>query len=161
MLGVPAEMYSYGIQYWACAFSSIFVTVITGYLYLPVLHELQITSCFTYLARRYGRDVCSLASVLYTFGTVIMLPLLVYAPAIAFSQVAQINLHYITPIMCVICIFYTTVGGVRAVVWADTLQFGAMISAILAVMYLGTAEVGGVLEVFSAADRGGRLIFFE
>lgn len=44
-----------------------------------------------------------------------MNPLLVYTPSLAFSQVTGINLHYITPILVIVCIFYTTFGGLR---WA-------------------------------------------
>lgn len=154
-------MYSYGIQYWATAISGLIITIVTAYFFLPVFYDLQIISCFTYLERRFGQRVCSLASGIYTLAIVVHLPLLVYAPALAFSQVTGVNLYVITPITCVICIFYTTFGGLRAVVWTDTLQFGSMIGALFAVMYLGTSKLGGVSEVFKIADRGGRLIFFE
>jgi solute carrier family 5 (sodium-coupled monocarboxylate transporter), member 8/12 len=49
----------------------------------------------------------------------------------------------------------------RAVVWTDTLQFSAMILAICIVMVLGTNQVGGVANVFSIANEGGRLIWFD
>lgn len=154
-------MYAYGIQYWATAISGLIVTIITAYFFLPVFYDLQIVSCFTYLERRYSQSVCSLASAMYTISIVVHLPLLVYAPAIAFSQVTGVNLYVITPITCVICIFYTTFGGVRAVIWTDTLQFTAMVGAIGAVIYLGTSQLGGFAEVFRLADEGKRLIFFE
>lgn len=105
--------------------------------------------------------MCSLASGLYTLFVILVLPLLVYAPAIAFSQVTGVNLHVITPIICVICVFYTTFGGLRAVVWADTFQFLAMIGAIATIMYLGTSRAGGVSKIFESNDRGGRLILFK
>lgn len=39
---------------------------------------------------------------------------------IAFSNfitVTGVNVHLITPIVCIVCIFYTCVGGMKAVVW--------------------------------------------
>lgn len=45
--------------------------------------------------------------------------------------------------------------------WTDTLQFSAMVLAIIVVMVLGTNEVGGVVNVFKVAEEGGRLILFE
>lgn len=45
-----------------------------------------------------------------------MNPLLVYTPSLAFAQVSGINLHYITPILVFVCVFYTTFGGLR---WAN------------------------------------------
>ena len=63
--------------------------------------------------------------------------------------------------ICCVCIFYTTFGGIRAVVWTDTLQFSAMILAVIAVMVLGTLEVGGIVNVFKIAEHGNRLIWFK
>lgn len=161
ILGVPAEMYGYGIQYWATSISGLIVAIVTAHFFLPVFYDLQIVSCFTYLQKRFGQSVCSLASGIYTVAIVVHLPLLVYAPAIAFSQVTGVNLHLITPITCIVCVFYTTFGGLRAVVWTDTIQFGSMIVAIAAVIYLGTSQLGGVAEVFKIADHGDRMILFE
>lgn len=161
ILGVPAEMYAYGIQYWATAISGILVAIVTAHFFLPVFYDLHIVSSFTYLEKRFGQRVCSLASGIYTIASVFHLPLLVYAPAIAFSQVTGVNLHLITPITCVVCVFYTTFGGLRAVVWTDTIQFGSMMVALAAVIYLGTKQLGGIGEVFASADRGDRMILFE
>lgn len=82
-------------------------------------------------------------------------------PALALSQVSGINLHVITCATSVICIFYTTVGGLKAVVWTDTLQFILMIGGVLAVTVLGLMATGGFLNVWETADAGGRLIFFK
>lgn len=46
-------------------------------------------------------------------------------------------------------------------VWTDTLQFLLMICAIIAVIILGLLEVGGIINVWESAERGGRLIFFK
>uniref|UniRef100_A0A1B0CT26 Putative sodium/solute symporter n=1 Tax=Lutzomyia longipalpis TaxID=7200 RepID=A0A1B0CT26_LUTLO len=161
MLGVPAEMYLHGTQYWACAISGLVVTFAMSHLYLPVFMELQITSCYGYLEKRFGVSLRNLASGLYTLCTILGVPILIYAPAIAFSQVTGINLHIITPIMCIICIFYTTIGGIRAVVWTDTIQFLLMVCALVVVIIMGTSHLGGFFEVFRIADRGQRLIFFD
>lgn len=35
------------------------------------------------------------------------LPIVIYVPALAFNQVTGVNIHTITPIVCLICVFYT------------------------------------------------------
>ena len=45
--------------------------------------------------------------------------------------------------------------------WTDTLQFTAMILAVIIVMILGTNDVGGVENVFKTAEEGNRLIWFK
>ncbi|XP_035917651.1 sodium-coupled monocarboxylate transporter 1-like [Anopheles stephensi] len=161
MLGVPSEMYSHGTQYWMFIIPAFTVALLMKTIYLPVFYDLQVTSAFTYLELRFDKFVRSAASLVYALQCIIYIPIVIYVPALAFSQVTGINLHVITPIICVICIFYTTVGGLRAVVWTDTLQFVLMIGACIAVIVLGISSVGGFMEVWEAADRGKRLIFFN
>uniref|UniRef100_A0A182XFZ4 Sodium/solute symporter n=1 Tax=Anopheles quadriannulatus TaxID=34691 RepID=A0A182XFZ4_ANOQN len=161
MLGVPSEMYSHGTQYWMFIIPAFTVALLMKTIYLPVFYDLQVTSAFTYLELRFDKFVRSAASLVYALQCIIYIPIVIYVPALAFSQVTGVNLHVITPIICVICIFYTTVGGLRAVVWTDTLQFVLMIGACIAVIVLGISSVGGFMEVWEAADRGKRLIFFN
>uniref|UniRef100_A0A182NTY1 Sodium/solute symporter n=1 Tax=Anopheles dirus TaxID=7168 RepID=A0A182NTY1_9DIPT len=161
MLGVPSEMYSHGTQYWMFIIPAFTVAFLMKNIYLPVFYDLQVTSAFTYLELRFDKFVRSAASLVYAIQCIIYIPIVIYVPALAFSQVTGINLHVITPVICVICIFYTTVGGLRAVVWTDTLQFVLMIGACIAVIVLGIYSVGGFMEVWKAADRGERLIFFN
>lgn len=49
----------------------------------------------------------------------------------------------------------------RAVVWTDFIQFILMLAAIIAVIVLGVDEAGGFSNVWTAAERGQRLIVFK
>nr|CAH7754649.1 unnamed protein product [Callosobruchus chinensis] len=55
-----------------------------------------------------------------------------------------INVHVITPIVCGVCIFYTTIGGLKALVWSDALQFSVTMGAMLIVFVLGLQSIGGI-----------------
>ena len=109
LLGVPSEVYQYGTQYAACIFTSFISCFIIVRVYLPVFYKLQLTSTFEYLEIRFARPVRQLASFLYTLALVIYVPLIIYVPALAFSQATGINLHYVAPVICMVCIFYTTI----------------------------------------------------
>ncbi|GAB0095301.1 sodium-coupled monocarboxylate transporter 1 [Sergentomyia squamirostris] len=161
ILGVPTQIYAYGTQYWMiviCAFLTLLSII---YIFLPVFHDLQLTSCFSYLEKRFDRKVRVVASFMFALNVMLFVPAVIYVPALAFNQVTGVNLHLITPIICAICIFYTTVGGLKAVVYTDALQFIMMVGATLLVMFLGIGLTGGFSGVWETAQRGGRLIFFE
>lgn len=49
----------------------------------------------------------------------------------------------------------------RAVVMTDALQFILMLAAILAIIFMGLAAVGGWTNVWEAAERGNRLELFK
>lgn len=67
------------------------------------------------------------------------------------------NVHLITPIVCVVCIFYTCVGGLKAVVWTDVVQLMMMFGAIALVIIKGTIDVGGFGYVWEKALESGRI----
>lgn len=71
--------------------------------------------------------------------------------------VTGVNIHVITPIMCVVCVFYTCIGGLKAVVWTDVVQSFAMFGALILVAVKGTIDLGGADIVFNSASDSGRL----
>ncbi|XP_017888932.1 sodium-coupled monocarboxylate transporter 2-like [Ceratina calcarata] len=161
LLAIPVEVYQHGTQYAACIFTSFISCALISFIFLPVFFKLQLTSIFEYLEMRFAKPVRIFASFLYTIALLIYVPLIVYVPALAFSQATAINLHLITPIICTVCIFYTTIGGLKAVVWADTVQMTVTIGSLFAVFVLGTIAVGGVPETWRLAEEGGRIVFFN
>ena len=48
-------------------------------------------------------------------------------------------------------------GGMKAVLWADTIQTSVMLAGLLAVFIRGCIDVGGLQKVFDAARDQGRL----
>lgn len=181
LLAVPADVYRYGALYWLIAYSMIAVVLVTAYIYLPVFFSLQITSTYEYLELRFDNAARTMASFLFALSIFLFLPIVIYIPALACSAgkhftknkartrmefpfhllATNINVHYITPVICGVCIFYTTIGGLKAVVWTDTFQFSITIGAILTVLFLGITECGGFSNVWTKALEGHRLDLFE
>lgn len=57
MLGVPAEMYTYGSQYFALNFSAVLVSVAVVRWFVPVFHTLQYTSSYEVVSHRQRRTL--------------------------------------------------------------------------------------------------------
>ncbi|XP_026316074.1 sodium-coupled monocarboxylate transporter 1-like isoform X2 [Hyposmocoma kahamanoa] len=161
LLGIPAEMYTYGTQLWSAVLSEWAVSLTIAVIYLPVFYNLQITSTYEYLKLRFNQNVRLLGSIIFIIKMMLYIPIVIYVPALAFSQVTGINLHYITPIVCIVCIFYTTLGGLKAVVWTDTLQTVLMYFGVVFVLAYGTWRLGGIGNVININKEGDRLEFFN
>jgi Na+/proline symporter len=161
LMSIPAEIYAHGSQYSLMPIPSVAVGIALTYIYLPVFYELQLTSSFQYLELRFDKSVRLTASFIYALAMIIFIPIVIYVPALAFAQVSGINLHIITLVTCLICVFYTCIGGLKAVVYTDTLQFLLMIGAICCVITLGLKSTDGIANVWNIADNGGRLVFFK
>ncbi|XP_024083518.1 sodium-coupled monocarboxylate transporter 2-like isoform X2 [Cimex lectularius] len=159
LLGVPTEIYTYGTQFFLANVTNAFVGGVTATLFLPVFYKLQLVSLYEYLERRFNYKIRVIASLLNALSLITFVPIVIYGPALAFNQVSGANIHIITAVLCAVCIFYTTLGGLRAVVWTDTLQGFLMLCSAIAVLVLGFNSVGGFTKVLDAAQEGGRIEF--
>ncbi|KAH8359927.1 hypothetical protein KR093_009582, partial [Drosophila rubida] len=157
LLGLPTEVYSYGIQYLYVAFGVIGMGFIMGIFYLPVFHDLNITSTYEYLELRFDRRLRMFGSIMFAIMNIAYLPIVIYVPALAFNQVTGVGVHTITPIVCIICVFYTSMGGIKAVVWTDVVQTVSMLGALVIVAVKGSMDIGGASVVVERAWNSNRL----
>jgi len=77
------------------------------------------------------------------------------------NQVSGMNVYLIGAIVCVICVFYTLVGGIKAVVHTDAWQIIIMFMSVVVVTIIGTVYLGGPSVVFDRAMQGGRIEFLK
>lgn len=161
ILGTPAEIYNFGTQYWITIISIFFSGIVVATVYLPVFTTLQLNSVYEYLEIRFDRSVRILISLIFVFDAVLYQSIVIYVPALALNQVSGINIYVIGSIVCLVCVFYTVLGGIRAVVWTDALQVGVMIAGAISVAALGTYQLGGMSEIWNKAIDAGRIEFLN
>lgn len=72
-------------------------------------------------------------------------------------SVTKHSIQAVNVIVSYICVIYTLLGGIKAVVWTDVLQASVMIASIVLVACLGVQQTGGLGEVWNRAVEGGRI----
>ncbi|XP_078050256.1 sodium-coupled monocarboxylate transporter 2 isoform X3 [Augochlora pura] len=65
ILGLPAEMYVFGTQFWCGVISDSFVSLTMAFVYLPVFYGLGITSSYEYLKLRFNDAVRLMGCVIF------------------------------------------------------------------------------------------------
>ncbi|CAL7951965.1 unnamed protein product [Xylocopa violacea] len=160
ILGTPAEIYNFGTQYWITVISIFFCGLVVAFVYAPVFVALGLNSVYEYLEIRFNRGVRTLISFIFVIDVVLYQSIVVYVPALALNQVSGFNVHLIGIVVCLICVFYTVLGGIRAVVWTDALQVIVMIVAVLTVSALGTYQIGAA-EIWRRAKEVNRIEFLN
>nr|CAD7446750.1 unnamed protein product [Timema bartmani] len=161
LLGNPVEMYNHGTQFWMTCVAFFLVAPITSYLYLPVYHDLQLTSAYEYLEMRFNSATRTLTSAMYVIQMVLYTSVAVYAPALALSHVTGLNTYISVTCVYVVCIFYASQGGMKAVMITDTFQAGVLIGSLLLILGLGDYAAGGASIVWSRSASTDRLEFFN
>ncbi|KAF9414447.1 hypothetical protein HW555_007644 [Spodoptera exigua] len=159
LLGVSAENYYYGMQFVVINISYGVATPIASRLYLPVFFGLQKTSTYEYLEMRFGPHIRMLASLTYTLQMVLYNGIVLYAPAIVLEAVTGLDRLISILVVGLVCTFYSTLGGMKAVLFTDLLQSALMFGAVFSVVVFASMQVGSFGQIFAIAKESGRLDF--
>uniref|UniRef100_A0A671YHI8 Solute carrier family 5 member 8 n=1 Tax=Sparus aurata TaxID=8175 RepID=A0A671YHI8_SPAAU len=161
VLSNPAEVYRYGANIGFYGISYVLTMVITSEVFLPVFYRLSITSTYEYLELRFNRTTRLLGTGLFIVQTILYTGIVIYAPALALNQVTGMDLWGAVISTGVVCTFYCTLGGLKAVVWTDVFQLGVMLAGFLSVIIRSVVLKDGVLPIISDSQEGGRLNFWD
>nr|XP_025845439.1 sodium/iodide cotransporter isoform X4 [Vulpes vulpes] len=157
VLGVPAEAYRYGIKFlWMCL-GQLLNSLLTAVFFLPVFYRLGLTSTYQYLELRFSRAVRLCGTLQYLVATVLYTGIVIYAPALILNQVTGLDIWASLLSTGAICTFYTTVGGMKAVVWTDVFQVVVMLTGFWVVLARGTMLVGGPRHMLEIAQNHSRI----
>ncbi len=77
---------------------------------------------FQYLEKRFGRLTRLLASAAFSVQMILYMGIVHYAPALAVEAVTGISQIWSILLVGLICIFYSTIGGMKAVILTDIFQ---------------------------------------
>ncbi|GFN74484.1 sodium-coupled monocarboxylate transporter [Plakobranchus ocellatus] len=161
LLGIPAEVYSRGGEQWLWCIGLVPCFLIVAFCILPVFHRLQLTSAYEYLELRFNKVLRAMGSLAFMAIILTYMAAVLYAPAVALSQVTGLSREISVLAMGIVCTFYTSIGGIRAVVWTDVFQLMVVWAGLLALMFKGAHDVGGWGKVWDIADKGDRLPRFD
>ncbi|XP_031621165.1 putative sodium-dependent multivitamin transporter isoform X3 [Contarinia nasturtii] len=161
LLGLSTEIYTYGILFSVINLSYGFATAISAFYYLPVFYKLQATSAYEYLEKRFGTTMRLIASMTYSLQMIIYMGIVLYAPALALEAITGMSKTNSILIIGFVCTFYSTIGGMKAVLITDVFQSLLMFAAIYSVIICAAIHVGGFQAIWDISKEGGRLNFFN
>ena len=85
-----------------------------------------------------------------------------FAPSLALEATTGLSGNMSVLLIGLICTFYSTVGGIKAVLITDVFQGILMFAGVACVLAVAADDLdGGLSNVWSIAQDGGRAEFFE
>ena len=126
---------------WIAAIALVFIAI----FFLPKFLKTGIFTIPEFLEHRYNpipRAIMALYTVIIYVAVTIAAVL--YSGGLTLHTIFGMNLTTAVWIIGIVAAFYTTYGGLRAVVWADLIQGSALIIGGAITMILGFIAVGGV-----------------
>lgn len=85
-----------------------------------------------------------------------------FAPALAMEATTGVSGTISILLIGIICTFYSTIGGMKAVIITDLLQGALMFACIFAIIGIACMNIdGGIGGIFEIAEKGGRMNMFQ
>src|SRR5215467_2594292 len=166
--GTPGEGFTFrNYTYLQLALGTILARILVSYIFIKPYYDYNVYSIYEYLTARFGVPTKNAASAVFLFTRLLASGARLYVAAIALAlgyqmvrgvRPSQREALYIyigsTVAIVILTAIYTTLGGIKAVIWTDLIQASIMIgSALVALGLLYFAIPGGFHQVVQS--RGG------
>lgn len=163
---------------WVITSEMSYMQMVLGYLVgyavianilMPMYYRLNLTSIYTYLERRFGRYAYKTGASFFLLSRIIGASFRLFLVA----RVLQISVFdhwgvpfWVTIIVTILLIWlYTNRGGIRTIIWTDTLQTFSMLTAvIITLIYLGKSmdlDISGMFDTLRASSYSGIFQFSD
>ncbi|MDQ1469771.1 MAG: hypothetical protein QOJ99_1251, partial [Bryobacterales bacterium] len=157
-IATTGQAYVDGMRFVQFYFGLPIAMVILSATAVPIFHRSGVYTAYEYLEKRFDAKTRALASIVFLIQRGMAVGLSIYAPAIVMSVIFGWPDRVTTLIIGIVCVVYTTKGGIPAVTWTDVLQmlviFSGLIMGLLTVISLMPAGVSFGDAVYLAGAVG-------
>ncbi|MEY2408867.1 MAG: solute:Na+ symporter, family [Verrucomicrobiota bacterium] len=167
IIGVPAIAFGGNIAFIQMIFGYVIARVILAAVMVPHYFSGEIYSPYQLLEKHLGQGVRRFAGAIFLIMETMAAGVRVYVACIPIRLMLGDSLlsfgGVIHPILGALLLFvglsllYTYIGGVKAVIWTDAVQFGLFVAGGLFALFYIPTLVGGWNEAFAKAAAGGKL----
>ncbi|MFK7778854.1 MAG: hypothetical protein QM501_12175 [Gimesia sp.] len=119
----PSIAYGSGLRICLFLVAISLMAPIVLWVFIPIYARLNCQTAYEYLERRFHVSVRSLASGLFIFLRIGWMASATYAASVVLGNVMQVSQVSVIVVLGIVSIFYTMLGGLRAVMWTDVIQF--------------------------------------
>jgi SSS family transporter len=156
-MGIPARSYHGDITWYIGQLALLVVIPMVAAWYLPFFRKLDLTSAYEYLERRFNLECRLFAAGSFLLLHLGRIAIVLYLPALALASVSDIDIMTSIAVLGVLCIIYTVIGGIKAVVWTDAIQAIVLMGGAVLCLGIAVSQVdggaAGVLEIAQADDK--------
>ena len=157
-VSLPAKAYATDWLYYPAQLTIIPVALVVVLLAIPFFRQIDATSAYEYLEKRFSRPVRLIGSAQFVMFQIGRMAIVMYLPALALAAITPLSVIECILVMGVLSVVYCTLGGVEAVVWTDAIQTIVLMAGLVIALGVIVANVeGGIAAVYSTALTDGKL----
>ena len=161
-LSIPGFAYGRDMTWLQIVLGFVLGRFIVAFLLLPQYFKGNFFTAYEVLDKRFGGATKRTASLIFIVTRSLADGLRLFLSAIVLQEMAGIPMYWAVVVIGTATILYTYLGGMRAVLWTDFLQFMVyMGGALLAFWLLLERLPGGWQQMMSMGEAAGKLRVFD
>ena len=161
-LSVPSIAYLGNLTYLQLPLGYILGRIIVAKILLPAYFRQQIFTAYEVLQQRFGGATRTTASILFLATRVMADGLRLFLAAVVLQFVTHWQIETSIVAVGLSTIVYTYLGGMKAVIWTDVIQFSIyIVGAIIALFLLAYRLPGGWNQIWEQAEQAHKLQVFD
>jgi Na+/proline symporter len=159
-ISIPGIIQGSGFTYLQMALGYILGYIIIAFVLLPLYYRLNLTSIYAYLEQRFGVATYKIGAGFFILSRLIGAALRMYLVANVLQKFvfeAYDVPFWVTVTISILLIWvYTFRGGIKTIIWTDTLQTLFMLISVGLSIYLISAELNIALgDIYTSISEAG------
>jgi len=139
-ISVPGWVETQGFAYLQMVLGFVVGYFVIAHILLPLYYKMNLTSIYQYLEERFGITTHKTGSVLFLIARIAgaSLRLFLVAGVLQLLIFDELNVPFALTVTITILLIwiYTFKGGIKTIIWTDTLQTAFMLIALVVSIYL-------------------------
>ncbi|WP_299115967.1 sodium:solute symporter [uncultured Winogradskyella sp.] len=168
-ISVPGAVEAKQFGYMQVVFGYFFGYLIIAYVLLPLYYKLNLTSIYTYLKDRFGNISYKTGSVAFLISRTIgaSFRLFLVAKVLQLLVFDKLDIPFVITVIITIALIwlYTFRGGIKTIIFTDTLQtLFMLVSVLVTIVFLASAlDLNSVSAVIDNAKESNlsKVFFFK
>ncbi|WP_437399642.1 sodium:solute symporter [Flagellimonas lutimaris] len=156
-ISVPGWVGDSQLTYMQVVLGYLFGYFVVAFVLLPLYYKLNLTSIYEYLHDRFGKVSHRTGAFFFFISRVLGAAFRLYLVAIVLQQFVfddlGVRFEFTVVISILLIWIYTNKGGIKTIVWTDTLQTLFMILAVILSIIMINQELGWSFSEFLASEE--------
>tara|TARA_B100000029_G_scaffold216483_1_gene214300 strand:+ start:30384 stop:31781 length:1398 start_codon:yes stop_codon:yes gene_type:complete len=161
-LSIPGIAYNSNFGFLQLALGYVIGRWLVAHYLLPLYFKEGLESTYEFLRNRWGVTAQRTGSFVFQVTRILSDGVRLFMTAIPMTLITGWSYQLSIIVIVAFTLFYTILGGLKAVVWADSIQFSIyIIGGFITIWVLGIIIDGGWISILRSASNEDKLLIFQ
>lgn len=154
-ISTTAQAYVDGMRFVQFYFGLPLAMIVISAIAVPIFHNSGVYTAYEYLEKRFDARTRALVTIIFLVQRGLGAGISLYAPCVVLSVILGWDDRATVLLMGSLVVLYTTMGGIKAVTWADVQQMAVIMLSLLFALFTAIHLLPADITFAKALDVAG------